>query len=138
MADTVRRVDYFYLTIPNTPGEGERVLAALKDGGVNMLAYLGFPAGGGRSQIDLVPEDPAALRRVAERAGFTLSDAKRAFLVHGDDQVGSVEATTAKLAAAGVNITAAAAVGGGSGRFGMILWVAPVDYERAAGALGAE
>jgi hypothetical protein len=136
MADTVRRVDYFYATIPDTPGEGERLLAALKDGGVNMLAYLGFPSDSGRSQIDLVPEDPVALRRVAEQVGVTLSGTKHAFLVHGDDRVGSVEATTAKLAAAGVNVTAAAAVGDGSGHFGLILWVPPVDYERAAGALG--
>ncbi|MFZ0059676.1 MAG: hypothetical protein WAL35_06475 [Acidimicrobiales bacterium] len=136
MADTVRRVDYFYLTVPDTPGEGERALSALRDGGVDMLAFLAFPAGGGRSQIDLVPKDPATLAAVAERAGFTLSGARRAFLVQEDDRIGAVEATTAKLAAAGVNVTAAAGVGDGSGRFGMILWVAALDYERAAGALG--
>jgi hypothetical protein len=136
MADTVRRVDYCYLTLPDTAGEGERVLSTLREAGVNMLAFLGFPAGGGRSQIDLVPEDAVALRQVAERAGFTLSETKHAFLVQGEDRVGSVEATTAKLAAAGVSVTAAAGVGDGSGRFGMILWVAPADYERAAGALG--
>jgi hypothetical protein len=137
MADTVRRVEYFYVTVPDSPGEGHRVLSALKDGGVNLLAYLGFPVGGGQFQVDLVPEEPASLREAVERAGVTLSEAKRAFLIQGDDRVGAVADTTAKLAEANINITAAAATSAGSGRYGMIVWVAPADYESAAAALGA-
>jgi hypothetical protein len=137
MADTVRGIEYYYVTVPDAPGEGQRVLAALKERGVNLLAYLGFPLGGGQSQIDLVPEDPESLKEAAQQAGVTLSEAKRAFLIQGDDRVGAVSDTTAKLAEANINVTAAAATGAGSGRYGLILWVAPADYERASGALGA-
>jgi hypothetical protein len=137
MADTVRGVEYYYVTTPDAPGEGQRLLSALKESGVNLLAFLGFPLGGGQSQIDLVPEDAQALKEAAEQAGATLSAAKRAFLVQGDDRVGAVAETVAKLAEANINLTAAAATGAGSGRFGMILWVAAGDYERAAEALGA-
>jgi hypothetical protein len=137
MADTVRSVDYYYVTVPDAPGEGQRILAALKDSGVNLLAYLGFPLGGGQSQIDLVPDDGESLKEAAQQAGITLSEAKRAFLIQGDDRVGAVADTAAKLAEANINVTAAAATGAESGRFGMILWVAPADYDRAADALGA-
>jgi hypothetical protein len=137
MADTVRGVEYYYVTVADAPGEGQRILASLKDSGVNLLAFLGFPLGGGQSQIDLVPEDPESLKEASERAGVTLSEAKRAFLIQGDDRVGAVAETTAKLAEANINLTAAAATGAGSGRYGMILWVSPADYERAADALGA-
>jgi hypothetical protein len=137
MADTIRSVEYYYVTVPDTPGEGQRILSALKDSGVNLLAFLGFPLGGGQSQLDLFPEDPESLRQAAEQAGITLSEAKRAFLIQGDDRVGAVADTTAKLAEANVNLTAAAAAGAGAGRYGMIVWVAPADYERAAAALGA-
>jgi hypothetical protein len=137
MADTVQGVDYYYVTVPDVPGEGQRILSALKDSGVNLHAFLGFPLGGGQSQLDLVPEDPAALREAAEQAGVALSEAKRAFLIQGDDRAGAVADTLAKLAGANVNLTAAAATGAGSGRYGMILWVAAGDYERAAHALGA-
>jgi hypothetical protein len=137
MADTVRGVEYYYVTVPDAPGEVKRILSALKDAGVNLVAFLGFPVGGGQSQIDLVPDDPASLREAAERAGVTLSEAKRAFLIQGDDRVGAVADTTAKLADANINVIAAAAAGAGAGRFGMILWVAPADFERAATALGA-
>lgn len=137
MADRVRGVEYYYVTTPDVAGEGQRILSALKESGVNLLAFLGFPLGGGQSQLDLVPEDPQALREAAEQAGVTLSEAKRAFLIQGDDRVGAVAETTAKLAEANINLTAAAATGAGSGRFGMVLWVAADDYERAAEALGA-
>jgi hypothetical protein len=137
MADTVRGVDYYYVTVPDTPGEGQRILSALKDSGVNLHAFLGFPLEGGQSQLDLVPEDPDALRAAAEQAGVTLSEAKRAFLVQGNDRVGAVADSLEKLAGANVNLTAAAATGAGSGRYGMILWVAPADFDRAAHALGA-
>jgi hypothetical protein len=137
MADTVRSVDYYYVTVPDTPGEGRRILSALKDSGVNLLAFLGFPLGDGRSQLDLVPEDPEPLRAAAEQAGVTLSEAKRAFLIQGDDRVGAVADAMTTLGEANVNVTAAAAIGAGSGRYGMILWVAAADYEKAADALGA-
>jgi hypothetical protein len=137
MADTVRRVEYYYVKVPDKPGEGERILSALRQSEVNLLAYLGFPAGGGQTQIDLVPEDPAAFRNAAESAGLALSEAKQAFLIQGDDRVGAVSDVIAKLAEGNINITAAAATSAGSGRYGMILWVAPADYERAADALGA-
>ncbi len=137
MADTVRGVEYYYVTVPNAPGEGQRILSALKESGVNLLAFLGFPGEGGQSQIDLVPEDAESLRQAGERAGITLSEAKRAFLIQGDDRVGAVADTVAKLAEANVNVTAAAAAGAGAGRFGMIVWVAPAEYERAAAAFGA-
>jgi hypothetical protein len=137
MAETVRPVDYYYVTVPDAPGEGNRVLSALKESGVNLVAYLGFPVAGSQSQIDLVPDEPESLREAADRAGVTLSEAKRAFLVQGDDRVGAIADVTAKLARANINVTAAAATSAGSGRYGMILWVGPADYERAAGALGA-
>jgi hypothetical protein len=137
MADTVRRVQYHYVTVPDAPGEGQQILSALRDRGANLLAFLGFPVEGGRTQLDLVTEDPDSLRAAAEAAGITLSEAKDAFLVQGEDRAGAVADTTAKLAEANVNVTAAAAVAAGSGTFGMIVWVAPADYDRAAEALGA-
>jgi hypothetical protein len=132
MADTVKSVDYYYVTVRDEPGEGKRILSALKDSGVNLIAFLGFPLGDGRSQLDLVPEDPQSLEEAAERSGITLSDAKRALLIQGDDRVGAVAEFIAKLADANVNVTAAAATAAGSGRYGMILWIAPADHERAA------
>ena len=136
MAEIVRRVEYYYVVVPDKPGSGAAVLSALQGAGVNLLAYLGFPASRGKSQMDLVPEDPAALKLAARTAGLALSRAKRAFLIEGEDRVGAVADLSRRLAEAKVNVTAACATASGSGRYGMILWVPPAAYRKAAKALG--
>jgi len=137
VADKVRRVEYYYVTVPDKPGEGLKVLSALKNGGVLLLAYQAFPTGGRKAQINLVPEDAGKLKKTAEAARLTLTGPRRAFLITGDDRVGAAAEHTRKLADASINVTAVTALGAGSGRYGMILWVASADYEKAAKALGA-
>ena len=136
MADTMKRVEYYYVTVPDKPGAGLGVLSPLQGAGVNLLACLGFPSGRGKAQIDLVPEDSAAFKRAAAAAGLKLSRVKRAFLIQGDDRAGAVADVMGKLAEAKVNVTASAAASAGGGRYGMILWVPPTAYEKAAKALG--
>jgi hypothetical protein len=137
MADRVRKVNYCYPIVPNRVGQGARILSEIADAGINLLAYSGFPIGDGRSQLDLVVEDTGPLRRVAQRNGWRLSKVKKGFLIQGTDQVGAVHRHLQKLAEAGINVTAADAVAAGQGRYGMLLWVKPRDYARAARALGA-
>jgi hypothetical protein len=137
MADSVRKVRYSYVMVPNRAGTGASVLARLREAGVNLVAYSGFPASGGKAQIDLVTDDIAGLRRVAKTSGWRLSALKKGFLVQGDDRIGTVHRHLAKLAAAKVSVVAADAVAAGKGRYGMILWVRAKDYGRAARALGA-
>jgi hypothetical protein len=132
-----RKVRYLVLKVPSRAGQAARMLGALAEGGVNLLAFTGFPARGGEAQVDLVTDDLAGVRSVARKEGWRLSAAKRGFLVQGSDRVGAVHRDLRRLADAGINVTAADAVTAGKGRYGMILWVKPKDYARAARALGA-
>src|ERR1041384_6795145 len=54
MSDTVRKVTYCYVKVPNRPGNGEVVLNELCDDDVNLIAYTGFPARGGAGPPDLL------------------------------------------------------------------------------------
>jgi len=137
MADRVRRVNYAYVMVPNRPGQGARITDELREAGVSLLAYTAFPTRGGRAQVDLIAEDLGAIRRIARRNGWRLSDARKGFLVQGDDRVGAVHNHLKKLADRKINVTAADAVTAGKGRYGMLLWVKPKDYARAAAALRA-
>ena len=136
MGDTLRRVDYFYATLSNTPGQGAKVLAGLAAEGVNLLAFSGFPAGR-KAQLDLIPQDAAALKRAAKKLGVKLSAGKKGFLLQGDDRVGAMTALLGTLANAKINVTAMDAVSTGDGRFGAIFWVKPQAVARAAKLLGA-
>ena len=137
MADRVRKVNYCYVTVPGRAGRGAKVLAGLKDAGVNLLAFSGFPAKGGKGQLDLIAQDLAAVRRVARKEGWRVSATKKGFLIQGSDKVGAVHRHLQKLADKRINVTASDAVAAGKGRYGMLLWVKPKDYGRAARALAA-
>jgi len=136
MADSVRKVQYAYVMVPNRPGQGARMLLELKNSGVDLVAYSGFPGKKG-SQIDLVTHDMTGLKRVARQNGWKLSKTKKGFLIQGPDRIGAVHRHLARLAEKKVNVVAANAVAAGKGRYGMILWVRPKDYAKAARALGA-
>ena len=137
MANRIRRVDYFKTMVPNRTGQGARALGKLKAAGVNLLAVLAFPSGG-RAQFDLVPEDAAALRRAARKAGLQLGPRKTVFLIEGSDRIGVIAAVLQKLAKARINVRATAAARAGGGRYGGLLWVKPRDVGRTARALGAK
>ncbi|GAB4244955.1 MAG: hypothetical protein OHK0028_23120 [Deltaproteobacteria bacterium] len=136
MADIIRKVDYFKAQVQDKPGEGARILSALQDEGINLLFFTGFPRGR-KAQLDFIPEDAAAFRKAARKAGLAV-EKKPAFLVQGDDRPGVVAEIASKLAEAGINITAIDAVAAGEGRYGAIVWVKPADARKASKALGAK
>lgn len=136
MSDNVRKVDYFYTTVSNTPGQGAEIMAGLAAEGVDLLAFSGFPSGR-RAQLDLVPADSARLKRAAKKLGLALSAKKTGFLLQGDDRVGAMTNVLNALADAKINVTAVDAVTSGDGRFGAIFWVKPQAVAKAAKLLGA-
>src|SRR5215510_12969805 len=135
MADSVRLVDYFYVTVPNKSGEGARLLDALRAEGVNLLAFSAFPEGR-KSQADFIPEDSAAFRRAAKKAKWKLTGPKKVFLLQGDDRVGVLADIAGALGAAKINITAVDAISV-HGRYVALLWVEPKNVKKAQRALGA-
>lgn len=136
MADTIKKVTYYKIETANRAGEGARILGALKEAGVNLIAFTGFPRGR-RTQLDFIPEDSAAFRKAMKKAGLAFSKKKTGFLIQGRDKVGAIADILNKLADAGINVTALNAVTAGKGRFGAILWVKPESVAKASRALGA-
>ena len=136
MADRVRRVPYWYFEVADQPGEGAKLFEKLRDQKVNLLHFTAFPVGGGKAQVDVVPEDPAVFADAVKRAGLRPAGPKDAFLVQGGDRPGAAAETLRKLAAAKVNVIAANASAAQGGVFGMIVWVAPGDLAAASRALG--
>ncbi len=137
MLERARTAEYFRVQVPNKPGEAARFFSVLEGADVNLLAFLAFPSNR-RWQMDFVPEAPTAFKAAAKHAGWKIQGPQTCFLVEGEDRVGAMAAYAHRLAIAKVNIHAAAAVGGGAGRYGVILWVKPKDVKKAARALEAE
>ena len=136
MADVIKRISYFSMSVADKPGEGARILQLLSNAGINLLAFTGFPRGR-RAQIDLVPENTARFRKAMVRTKLKVRPKKTGFLVQGIDRRGAVAEVTRKLAEAKINMTAMDAISAGKGRYGAILWVKPKDINKAAKALKA-
>jgi hypothetical protein len=137
MPIAIRTVNYAYVTVGSKPGEAARILSAVRDSNVDLLAFTGFPVGRSKAQVDLVVANVAPLSAVAKRLGLKLSRGKRAFLAQGVDEVGAAIPPLETLGANNINVIAADAIASGDGRFGMLFWVTPRDYNRAAKLLDA-
>ena len=138
MADRVKKVNYCYVKVPHRTGQGEALLGELRAANVNLLAFSGFPLKARKSQLDLVTDRVGPIRRVARKLNLRVSPPKKGFLIQGQDKLGAVHRHLQKLASQKINVTAADAVCAGKGRYGMILWVKPSQYARAAKALKAK
>ena len=135
MAFTVRRVDYFYTTVEDHPGEAYKLLSMLASVGINLLAFTAVPTGA-RTQLTIFPEDTHKTVDAAKKAGIVLNGPQPALLVQGDDELGALSNVHQKLYDANVNVSAASGVGDGRGSFGYVIYVRPNEYETAARALG--
>ena len=136
MADTIRIAQYFYVEAPDQPGVGASMLATLRDAGVNLLAFSGFPSGR-KAQLDFVPENAEAFRAAARTAKWKVVGPKKAFLVSGADRPGAIAELLTRLAQAKINVTAVDAVCAGGGTYGAIMWVDQRNVAKAAKVLGA-
>jgi hypothetical protein len=135
--DTATRVDYWHVTVPDEAGAANAVLEKLAKQKVSLLAFLAFPAGAGRSQIDLVPTSPGTFEAAAAAAGVALSSKKQAILVSGSDRPGALAEHTTKLGSKGISPIAGTAIATAGGGYGFLIWVRPDDVAAAAKALGA-
>ena len=138
MAYRVRKVKYCKMTVSSRAGQAENVLNAITEAGINLHAFSGFPIRAGKSQVDFISDESAAIQRIAKRLGWRMSQTKKAFLVQGSDEMGAIHKIFKKLADEKINVTAADAVAAGVGRYGMIMWVKPKVYNRAARVLKAK
>ena len=133
---SIRKADYYTMKVSQRPGAGAKLLGAMKTAGVNLLAFTGFPTGGG-AQVDFIPENSAKFRQAAKKAGLRVSKRKTVFVVRGADRVGALTGILGKLAAKKINLIALSAVTAGMRRYGMIFWVKKRDIGRTSRLLGA-
>jgi hypothetical protein len=66
MAYETHKAQYCYVTTANRAGTATAVLEALKEGGVSLVGFLGFPTKRGKAQLDLVAADLGPIRKIAK------------------------------------------------------------------------
>lgn len=133
---SVRKASYYSMKVPQRPGAGALLLAALKAAKVNLLAFSGFPQSGG-AQVDFIPQDSAKFAKAARKAKLKLSAKKTVFIAQGEDRVGALTQILGKLGKAKINVVSMQAVTAGKRRFGAMFWVKAANVARASRVLKA-
>lgn len=138
MAQSAKKVEVFHAQIANKVGEGAKVLSALAEGGVNLLAFWGYPLGAKakKAAIEIIPETAAGFKKIAKKAGLEVEKSV-AFLVMGDDKPGALAGLLAGLAAAGINVNAVKSSQCCDGMYKAGIFVAAEDVRKAGKVLGA-
>lgn len=136
MATQIRRVEYFYATIKDQPGQAYLFLQQLADLGINLLAFTAVPVGPASTQLSIFPEEARNLTDLARHAGLKLEGPHHAILVQGNDEVGALADVHKRIYQAGVNVYASTGVATDKDTYGYLLYVRPEAFERAAKALG--
>ncbi|MBI4875991.1 MAG: ACT domain-containing protein [Acidobacteria bacterium] len=138
MAQSVCKVEVFTAEIANKVGAGAKALAALKEGGVNLVAFWGYPLGAKakKAAIEIVPETAAGFKKIAKKAGLEV-EKSTGFIVEADDQPGALAGILGALAAADINVSAVKSMQTGAGKFKAGIFVAPEDVRKAGKILGA-
>jgi hypothetical protein len=135
MSTNIRTVEYFYTTVRDRPGEAYRTLSDMAAGEVNLLAFNAIPMGPDITQLVLFPESSGRLLEMAERSGLVLEGPSRAFLIQGDDKLGSLVEIHQKLADGRVNVAASTGVTDGRGGYGYVVHVRAEDFDQACSVL---
>ena len=135
MAFSVRPVEYFYINTRDELGAAYRILSALAERGVNLLAFTAVPNGDDRAQFAVFPDDPVYFGAEAHAAQIKLEGPHHAMLVQGDDALGGFASVHERLFKSGVDVYASSGVSDGHGSFGYIVYVREDQFKTAVAAL---
>lgn len=134
----INRVDYFYTTVKDQPGEAYKLLTALADLGVNLVAFNAVPLGSSGAQFSLFPENTELLMSVANKANINLQGPNPALLIQGEDEIGALAEIHEKLYNANINIYSGNCITSGRGTFAYLVYLRPDEYQKALEVLSQQ
>lgn len=132
----IQRVEYYYTTVQDKPGEAYKLLNMMTGVGINQLAFSAIPIGPNSTQLAIFPEDSSKFRHDAKMAGMIVDGPHHALLIQGDDELGALAGIHQKLYEADINVYSSSGVTDGRGSYGYLIYVREEDFERAAQTLG--
>jgi hypothetical protein len=135
MSTKIRYIGFYRIVVPDRPGESYRILSALSEREVDLVAFSVISLEGGGSQLTIYPEEDTPIVEAAEAAGLHLDGPHPALVAHGADKRGALAELHRTLYNAGVNVLFATAVTDGRGDYGYIVHVSPEDFPATAVAL---
>ncbi len=135
MAFDIKRADYFNLSVDGHVGEGSKLLSIFAGVGISLLAFKAVPVEPNRTRFTLFPNDSSKMIDGAKKTGLKLDGPYPALIVQGNDESGALADIYEKLSQAGIHVNESSGIADIKGWYGVILYLAQEDCEKAAAAL---
>ncbi|GAK53493.1 ACT domain-containing protein [Candidatus Moduliflexus flocculans] len=136
MAFDIKRVEYYNFIIEGQIGESTKLLSIVAEAGVNLLAFKAITLEPARTRFTLIPDDSAKMNTGAKNAGQNFDGPYPALFIKGEnDESGELAAIYQKLSQAGIPVHESSGIANIKGSYGVILYLAPEDCEKATAAL---
>ena len=135
MPKQIWKVTELIVGVEDKPGAFARVAEVVANGGVNLMAAVGYVESPGVGRIILVPQDTDKAKEALKKAGIADVEIADAVLVQGDDRIGAGRDLAQKIAEKGINVRAlnAQALGG---KYQALIRVASEDVDKVLEILG--
>lgn len=138
MALNIKQAEYFSITINDNASKAYQLLSIFADAGIGMLAFKAVPAGPGRTQFSVFPNDPEKMKNAAKAAGLLLDGPHPALILKSDsDEPGECAGVFEKLSQAGIHVYEACGIADIKDSYGIVLYMTQSDCEKALVALKA-
>lgn len=132
MAININKAEYFSMTINDSAGKAYQLLSIFADAGIGLLAFKAVPAGPGRTQFSVFPNDPEKMKDAARAAGLLLDGPHPALIVKSDsDEPGECAGVFEKLSQAGIHVYEACGIADIQDSYGIVLYMTLDDCEKA-------
>jgi hypothetical protein len=106
------------------------------DVGVNLLAFKAIALNPMRTRFTLFPDDGVKMTAGARQAGLQLDGPHAALIIKGDnDESGELAGIYEKLSQAGIRVNESSGIADIKGSYGVILYLAQEDCQKAVAAL---
>jgi hypothetical protein len=132
----VQRVKYLKTNLKDQSGVLLGIMEDLKSKKLTLKSMWGFSKQGGEAELVVIAKDTEKIKSVWTSSGMSVEEGT-VFFCKGIDKAGALLNSLRSLTDAQVNIKALHAIAL-SGKFGSLVWVDPVDVEKAAQALSAK
>lgn len=131
----IKLVDYYNAVIYGDAAEGFKLLSVFADVGISLLAFKAVPAGPKETLFSLFPDDGSKMKEGAKNAGLKIDGPYSALLVKSDtDEPGECALVHERLAKAGVRVKESSGIADIKDSYGIVLYIAQEDSEKAVNA----
>ncbi|MFO7369373.1 MAG: hypothetical protein R6X09_03795 [Bacteroidales bacterium] len=138
MSISIKQAEYFSMTISDNAGKASQLLSVFADAGIGLLAFKAAPAGPGRTQFSVFPNDPGKMKDAAKAAGLLLDGPHPALIIKSDsDEPGECAGVFEKLSQAGIHVYEACGIADIKDSYGIVLYMKQEDCEKALAVLKA-